>query len=70
MSWISLKCELPKRDETVFWYDAMFDNIMLFALINPQLHDSDFSHFTRDIPSARPAEYNQYFGHKEVGWYP
>ncbi len=70
MPWISLKNELPVPNETVFWYDAMFDNIMLFALSKPETHDGDFSHFTREIPTTRPYEYHHIFGYKEVGWYP
>lgn len=70
MSWIPLRQELPKPNETVFWYDAMFDNIMLFSLPDPTKHDGDFTHFTRDIPSTRPGEYDLSYGHKKVRWYP
>lgn len=67
--WISLKTELPSPGETVFWYDAMFDNIMYFALDEPATHDGDFSHFARQTPMGRPDEIDLSFGHKEVGFY-
>lgn len=68
--WISLDNYLPLPNELVYWYDAMFDNIMYFSLQYPQTHDGDFSHFSRDKPATRPEEYNLSFGHKQVGWYP
>lgn len=47
MEWISLREEIPKPNELVLWYDAMFENIMYFALEDPSSHDGDFTHFMR-----------------------
>jgi uncharacterized phage-like protein YoqJ len=68
--WILLKNYLPLPNEMVYWYDAMFDNIMYFKLTHPLSYDSDFSHFSRQKPTTRPDEYNKCWGHKEVGWLP
>lgn len=68
--WILLTSCLPLPNEMVYWYDAMFDNIMYFSLQRPINHDGDFTHFSREKPTDRPEEDNKFWGHKEVGWLP
>jgi len=65
MNWIPLCKELPMPNEAVFWYDAMFDNMMYFALEDPAIHDPDFSHFAR---KQRPGEYEATYGSKEISF--
>lgn len=66
MEWISLSNYLPLPNEPVLWYDAMFDQLMYFALERPQEHDGDFTHFAR---IERPAEYQEAHKYEPLKFY-
>lgn len=66
MEWISLKNYLPMPNESVLWYDAMFDQVSYFGLKYPLTHDGDYTHFMRVEGHAiglntieRPKEYQE-----------
>lgn len=69
MSWISLKKELPRSGEWVYWYDAMFDQYQYFALVVPARHDGDYTHFSRSEPTERPIEYLESFRYRSMQFY-
>jgi hypothetical protein len=53
--WIPLKDQLPPPCVKVLWYDAMCDEVMLFALPDPSRYDGDFTHWM-----PRPSGPKQY----------
>lgn len=57
--WVPLTSgEIPLPNQLAWWYDSMFNNIMVFSLQDPSKHDGDFTHW---LPLVNP--YNETAGY-------